>query len=490
MQNKQHFSNLIYEYFFLRIRFQYYECGDTLPSIDTLCDEFSVSSQTVKSALRRLRSEGYISMHNGRPTTVIFRQTGEDLSDFITDYYSKRYKAFADLNETGLLIYIPLIMEGLCRMNDDEISGIFQLSEQPTTDNLLHFYCFVLQKLDNPLIMNLFWETAMFEGFLLAQKNAGISLYSDQTIRDYLKAVAGYAAERNWTETYKVLFTFQKQTFEEVKRYVQKHISPAPDSEQIPFKWRIYREHPQICYSLSVRLLHEMCMGEYSEAEYLPSYEKMSVKYNVSVSTMRRTVYVLHHLGAVQPVNGKGTRICRIREGDGMPDLSIAPIRRNMAFFFQAFEIIMYSCEEALHITFSAISPDEKKQLKEQLRKYLALGCCEISLWRLLLTVAVGSPLQGIREIYGNIYGLFLWGYSLKPSHETEPDNKRMYRMFTEELIQALETDDIDQCAALIKQFVSKQFIFAEKYLIRHGFQQNELRLSSSISFLLSANEG
>ena len=181
-------------------------------------------------------------------------------------------------------------------MNDDEISGIFQLSEQPTTDNLLHFYCFVLQKLDNPLIMNLFWETAMFEGFLLAQKNAGISLYSDQTIRDYLKAVAGYAAERNWTETYKVLFTFQKQTFEEVKRYVQKHISPAPDSEQIPFKWRIYREHPQICYSLSVRLLHEMCMGEYSEAEYLPSYEKMSVKYNVSVSTMRRTVYVLHHL--------------------------------------------------------------------------------------------------------------------------------------------------------------------------------------------------
>ena len=162
MQNKQHFSNLIYEYFFLRIRFQYYECGDTLPSIDTLCDEFSVSSQTVKSALRRLRSEGYISMHNGRPTTVIFRQTGEDLSDFITGYYSKRYKAFADLNETGLLIYIPLIMEGLCRMNDDEISGIFQLSEQPTTDNLLHFYCFVLQKLDNPLIMNLFWETAMF----------------------------------------------------------------------------------------------------------------------------------------------------------------------------------------------------------------------------------------------------------------------------------------------------------------------------------------
>lgn len=489
MQNKQHFSNLIYEYFFLRIRFQYYECGDTLPSIDTLCGEFSVSSQTVKSALKRLRSEGYISMHNGRPTTVIFRQTREELSEFIADYYSKRHKAFSDLNASGSLIYIPLMVEGLSRMKDDDISYIVQLSEQTSTDHLLHFYFFVLQKLDNPLIMNLFWETAMFEGFLLFQRSTGTSLYSDQTVSDYLKTVAVYTKDRNWDGIYKILCVFQENAFEEVQGYIQGNISPAPESEQIPFKWRIYREHPQICYSLSVRLLHEMCLGEYSESEYLPSYEKMSAKYNVSVSTVRRTVYLLHHLGAVQPVNGKGTRICRIREDDGVLDLSIAPIRRNMAFFFQAFEIIMYSCEAALHITFSAISPEEKEQLKEQLRRHLAFGCCEISLWCLLLTVAVGSPLQGIREIYGNIYGLFLWGYSLKPSRETEPDNKRMYRLFTEELIQSLEADDIDRCAALMKQFVSEQFIFAERCLIRHGFHRDELRLLSSISFLLSVNE-
>lgn len=71
MQNEQDFSNLIYEYFFLRIRFGYYRCGDSLPPIDTLCREFNVAPLTVTAALRRLRSEGFISMHNGRPTMVL-----------------------------------------------------------------------------------------------------------------------------------------------------------------------------------------------------------------------------------------------------------------------------------------------------------------------------------------------------------------------------------------------------------------------------------
>ena len=64
MQNEQDFSNLIYEYFFLHIRFGYYRCGDSLPPIDTLCREFNVAPLTVTAALRRLRSEGFISKNS------------------------------------------------------------------------------------------------------------------------------------------------------------------------------------------------------------------------------------------------------------------------------------------------------------------------------------------------------------------------------------------------------------------------------------------
>ena len=50
MRNAPQFSNLIYDFFSLRIQFGYYRRGDTLPTIDTLCRQFSVSAQTVKTA--------------------------------------------------------------------------------------------------------------------------------------------------------------------------------------------------------------------------------------------------------------------------------------------------------------------------------------------------------------------------------------------------------------------------------------------------------
>lgn len=123
----------------------------------------------------------------------------------------------------------------------------------------------------------------------------------------------------------------------------------------------------------------------------------------------------------------------------------------------------------------------------EQLKRDLEDGRCELSLWHLLFMTATRSPLQGIREIYAKIYGLFLWGYSLKPSRKTEPDNRRRYRLFTESLLPSLEKNDIVQCTAVVKNFVSEQFVFAENYLISHGFQQDDLRLSSAIRLLLPA---
>lgn len=58
MRSEQQYSNLVYDYFFMRIQFGYYQCGDYLPSIETLCQELDVSAQTVKTALQRLRAEG------------------------------------------------------------------------------------------------------------------------------------------------------------------------------------------------------------------------------------------------------------------------------------------------------------------------------------------------------------------------------------------------------------------------------------------------
>ncbi|MFR3763191.1 MAG: GntR family transcriptional regulator [[Clostridium] symbiosum] len=135
---------------------------------------------------------------------------------------------------------------------------------------------------------------------------------------------------RDWDRLRSTLFAFQKNTTERAISYITQNITPA--AGQIPFIWRIYYGRPQICYSLSLRLLHEIYLGKYRETPYLPSYEKMAREYQVSVSTMRRTIDVLSRFRAVESVNGIGTRVCPA--SIETPDFSTPAVRRNLALFF------------------------------------------------------------------------------------------------------------------------------------------------------------
>ena len=70
MYNGQSFSDLIYQFYSMRIQFGYYTEGDTLPPIETLSRDFRVSTLTVKTALKQLRDEGYIITCGGKATKV------------------------------------------------------------------------------------------------------------------------------------------------------------------------------------------------------------------------------------------------------------------------------------------------------------------------------------------------------------------------------------------------------------------------------------
>lgn len=485
MQNKQQFSNLIYDYFLLRFRFQYYKYGDVLPPIKTLCQQFCVSSRTIKAALQKLRSKGYISMHNGQMTKVLYKQSPQEFSTFIHRFYSERGDSLPDLFESGASIFVPLLVEGTRRMDEDDVSYVSSLAEHAAPEDLTKFYCFTLQKLKNPLAMNLFWETAMFQGFPFVRNYGSKELYNVKFIKQSLVKTVICIKSQDWDGLYDLLYKFQKEGFEKANSYIRQTIPYDTKVEKISFTWRIYRDYPQLCYSLTLRILHDIYLGEFRAFEFLPSYEKMAAKYGVSVSTMRRTIRILNSLGATHTINGKGTRIFAIGEHGNETDFTSPAVRRNLAFFFQSFEIMIVSCERVTCNALSALSPDEKDKLIRQLEEYLHTGRCELSLWCLLICIAKKSPLQGIREIYGKLYGLFLWGYPLKASSKDWPEENTATQ-FTESLIECLRKNNISQCGMLVKDLVSYFFPIAEAYLSNHGIQTDELRMAPTIRLLLT----
>lgn len=485
MQSQHRYSNLIYEYLLMKIRFEYLKNGDTFPTIDTLCEKFAVANQTVKAALQRLRQEGYISTRSGKPTKVTFQQSEQERKEYAVRFFAQRKDAFTDLKESVQFVSVPMLIEGFRRMDDDDLGFLARLAERATPIDLLRSYFYVFQKLDNQLVMNFFWEASMFQGFSLLYTKGIADFYDRPFVRSQLREIVALGRRREWDALQGMLLQFQKETLGTAIHYIGQRIEPLPKEEQIPFVWRIYRDRPQICYSLTVHMLFDIYMGEYRHVQYLPSYEKMARRYNVSVSTMRRTVSLLNRLGTVRTINGKGTRVYTVGENSAEPDWSCPPIRRNLTLFFQAFEMMKFSCEDATRTLLSSLTQQEKEDLIGQLNVYLRSGCCDLTLWCLMISIARRSPLQTIREIYEKLFELSLWGYPLKASSGKIPDFDQATRRLTESIIQCIEADDFDRCAAIVKQFVVQELPGVEKYLYNLGITPEELRMSQCIRFLL-----
>lgn len=480
------YATLIFEYFLMRTRFQYFKCGDFLPAADILCEKFKVSDQTVQSALQRLQAEGYISMGTGKRSKVIFQQSELERKEYAIRFFSQRKDAYYDFKRSTELTSIPLLVECFRRMDNSDFAFLVGFAERATPLDLIRFYIYTFQKMNNPLVMNLFWEAAIFQGFPLLDLKEIQDLYDQPSIQKQLAELIALGRRKEWDLLRDSFLIFQRRTIDGAIRFIDQQVQGFPEEEQQAFVWRIYRDRPQICYSLLVRVLYEIYMGEYQNTKFLPSYEKMARRYGVSVSTMRRTTSLLNRLGVARTINGKGTRLYSISEISAQPDVSCPAIRRNLAFFFQAHELIIYSCEEALHTMFSALGPEEKQKLIEELNAYLDHNRCDLTLWRLIVAIIRHSPFQSVREIYAKIFGLFLWGYPLISSGAANPDFCQMTAWLTKSAVTYLEKNEYSQCAACMKTFLTREFPLTEKHLRGLGLSQEELRKSQSISFLLT----
>lgn len=486
MENRQNFSNLIYDYFVARILFRYYTYGDSLPSADTLCKEFNVSSLTVKAALRRMRSEGYISMGKGVFTKVIYKQSEEALEKHIQNFYSVRWHAIQDLYHSSELIFAPLLTECFRRMDVKDFSCLSDLTEQRSADDIMRFYCYTLQKLGNPLVMNLLWETSIFLGFPFANKYGASTLIDEKLTGNRLRDIISNAKKEDWNAVHDIFLDFEQVSAKKQSDYFAPLLQSAPEEKQLSFKWCIYRERPQLCCSLAMDILFRNYMGEYRETRFLPSYEKMAASFGVSVSTMRRTIRLLNELGAASSMNGKGTLIYPPEEHGAEPDFSQNAIRRNLAYFIQAFEVVLYTCRGVSFSVLSSLPANSIDTLTAQLELHISTDHCELALWSILLFLVKNSAVKGVKEIYGQLFGLLLWGYPMKIGLSEPIHFSRTCICLTRELLACLRKNDMNKGAEKIRELTGFMYSCSEQFLLSHGLLPEDLRMSPNLKLLLN----
>lgn len=371
MHNEPAFCNLIYEYFVLRFQFQNYQYGDSLPSIDTLCRKFNVSPLTVKAALRRLQEDGYVSIRHGKCTQVTFQQSDEEFRKFKLDFFSDRISLYADFYKALDLIFLPLYAEGFQHMDKKDFSYLHSIAQRLDPDDFVNFYCFILHKMKNPLALNLFWETSLFLGFPSLSQGEIARFYNVESVRNRMLQLIKSGRQKDLNLICGAQAALEQDIADKFIQCWKQQIGEETEMESISFQWRIYRNRPQICYSLATQILHHIYLGEYREMDFLPSYQTMAEQYGVSLSTIRRTIHVLNEIGAVRSINGKGTYIYSLEEKGSAPNFDHSSLRRNLAYFIQAFELLKLSIEGVSRTILPTLTLEVRKDLICQLKNLL-----------------------------------------------------------------------------------------------------------------------
>lgn len=466
-------TEIIYDYFASRTLSGYYKCGDRLPSVGHICRQFQVSSLTARAVLGRLRENGYINTTERKASVVIYQPDSQALQLSIYNYLSRR-DGLDDIIQTSGLIFNPISSFYFKLQDPASIRRIRTLLKKMpghAARQIICLYSEAMQKLNNGLALNLFWEVARYQHIPFLTQSAnfeGMDQQAEAHIKRILILTETGAVDKAVTE----MQAFNADVMQQFILHMQQAYGDRPLPEQIPFQWKIYRERPQICYTLAAEIMSRIDCGIYRQNEFLPSYQALATEYGVSLITMRRTLDLLGRMHITETLNGIGTRVSA--DKDLAPDFSYPQLRKNLVLFLQALQIAALTIESTAMYTLSALDEAGLLKLEEQVRRLMETG--EVYLLGKVCLGFIGenSPSAFVKEVYSQLYKLLLWGHVLHLIFR-KPGSYDVYMAYAEQSLECLHRQDIEGFAGLLSKLLFTVLRYTRELLLQLNYKEDQL---------------
>lgn len=404
MEKKDELYELIYEYYESRIRFGAYRYGEQLMSIPQICASFRLARNTVQAALEKLEKNGYIKTEERKVARVVYQGAEELFQENTAKYFVPRKAGILDIHYHGGVMFLPMWEIGVNALELElrhDVVGKRKKAEKEVVLEATKLYFDVLSTFHNGLVLSLYWQVLRYLNYLYPrrdEKQDGCGIegrLSKNRLNDMKRGFDEYLVEI-LMDVLKFI-DFAKETY---------HLE---DVDQIPFTWTIYRRRPQVRYTLASTIIREILWEHYPVGSFLPSMPKMAEQYQVSLSTVRRTLGVLHALGVTRTYMGIGTEVC-LEPID--PDiLNNSEIRENMRLHGEGMQILALTVRGVTVFTLEAVGEEQRQELLQGIRrlrgKHNGMLCIDV----LLSFIASECPSAFIRECYGKLRELVAWGY-------------------------------------------------------------------------------
>ena len=446
-------TEIIFDYFASQIQFGYYRKGNTLPSISYICRQFQVSALTVRAALARLREKGYIETRERMPATVVYQLSAQAGRQYANSYLARK-DGIDDICRFSGIIFNPIVRFYFRKLDPVAIRKILRQLKKTNgypAKQVTRFYAETMQAMENPLALNLYWEVVRYLRLPCLQPPAGSEQAASRTAGQLervltliLEGRPGVAADE-----------IQEFNGGITKLFLQNRLTGlpgGPPSEQLPFRWQIYREHPQLCYTLAARIMSRISRQVYHPGQLLPSCQVMAQDFGVSLLTMRRTLDLLSDMRSTETINGVGTRIAP-RNNPELPNFAHPQIRKSLLLSLRAMRLCSLTCRDVAMLTFSSMRTCDFHPLIRQLQghkqeqaSYLAAETC-------LRFIGENNPSAFIREVYDQLYHLLLWGHALRAFIQ-KSDIRGIYDADAAGLLEKIAKGDTDGFASLLSELL------------------------------------
>ena len=406
MEKTNELYELLYEDFESRILFGFYRYDEQLLSLQQLRDIFHMGRNTVQSALDKLEKNGYIETQERKIARVAYRGTREVFRENTAKYFVPRKEGILDFCYAGELLFNPMWEIAIHNPDADIVDYLKKIHGAESAMMVampIKLYLDVLRTFHNDLLLNLYWQCLRYLNFLYPSKRE----IRTGTIAEEVLSVRTMDDLKTEFDSY--IDSAQNKVIDFIESARgEYHLEAVP---QIPFKWNIYRSRPQVRYTLATVVIREIIWERYPVGSYLPSLPNMAEQYQVSLSTVRRTVAVLNSLGVTRTYMGIGTKVCL--EPMDLNLLKKDEIRENMLLHGEGLQILALTVRGVALFTLESATKEKRDELLQEIRKLHGKTSSILCIDVLLSFISRECPSAMIRECYDKLRELAVWGYIL-----------------------------------------------------------------------------
>lgn len=276
MQNNS-MTEIIYDYFSSRILFGYFLPGEQLPSIQYICRQFQVNPLTVRTALLRLREEGVIETTERKRSTVTYQPDEQQEQRYRAAFLSRR-EGMDDMCRNSGILFDPIARLCLQKQTEDSIHQIrSQLKKRKghPAKQVNMFYAEAMRPLNNPLVLNLHWEMVRYLRTPYLQHPANFD-DAGAAASEHIERMLGHIEARNVEKAVEAMQAFDRDVMQRFFASLDVMLDAPEPVEQVRFEWQIYREHPQLCYTLAAELMSKIDARVYKQEALLPSCQALA----------------------------------------------------------------------------------------------------------------------------------------------------------------------------------------------------------------------